>query len=114
METGTSGWKDRYCWKFNQFSRTFGHLRFLSRGKGYFSGFKGFVSLLRTRMGLITTGAKADSLVGVTDGTVSSPNLFAGALTPSGTGSGDAAFTEVTSLKGVIRMGPSSLRNPYP
>lgn len=65
-------------------------------------------------MGLITTGAKADSLVGVTDGTVSSPNLFAGALTPSGTGSGDAAFTEVTSLKGVIRMGPSSLRNPYP
>lgn len=103
METGTppprTGWKDGCCWKFNPFSRTFGNLRFLIPGRGYFSGFKGFVSLLRTRLGLITTKAKVDSFLDVTDRTASSPNLYAEALSPSGTVSRDRALKELIQFK---------------
>lgn len=92
METGTPRWKDRCCWKFNQFSRTFGHLSFLIPGKGYCSSFKDFVSLLRARLGLITIKARVDSLLGVTDRTASFPDLYAEALSPSGTVSGDGLY----------------------
>lgn len=50
------------------------------------------MSLLRARLGLITIKARVDSLLGVTDRTASFPDLYAEALSPSGTVSGDGLY----------------------